>query len=133
MAKAVLRVQRVAPELAAFGWWFRSGKLDDEWAIEQLKHSLEFFSGRHRDTYLVMERLSDVAPRTPFKPVEVAAMIVAGDTEGWVPRLHRDELRKIISAGRDSGDNGAKQAAIDLANRLVARGETSYREMLSKH
>ena len=120
------------PELAAFGWWFRSGKLDDEGAIEQLKHSLEFFGGSHRETYVVMERLAEIAPRMPRKAVEVAALIVAGDAEGWVPRLHREQLRKIITTARDSADDVGKQAAIDLANRLVARGQTDYRDLLSK-
>jgi hypothetical protein len=119
------------PELAAFGWLFRSGKLDDAWAVEQLKHSLEIAGHTRRDAYLVMEHLAEVAPKMPLKAVECAALIALGDAEGWVLRLHQEKLRTVLRTALDSGAPGARQAATDLVNRLVARGEVSFRDLLS--
>jgi hypothetical protein len=119
------------PELAAFGWWFRSGKLDDDWAMEQLKNALGAARQTHRDAYLVMERLADIAQSRPLKAVESAATIIAGDAEGWVARLHREEIRRILRTALGSDERGARQAASDLVNRLVAQGEVDFRDLLS--
>ncbi len=119
------------PELAAFGWWFRSGKFDDAWAIEQLKNSLEVTHQTYRETYVVMERLAEIAPRMSLKAIECAALIIAGDAEGWVARLHREELRRILQTGLASDEPGARQAAADLVNRLVAHGELDFRDLLN--
>lgn len=119
------------PELAAFGWWFRSGKLDDDWAMAQLKNALDAARQTHRDAFLVMERLADIAQRRPLQAVESAATIIAGDAEGWVARLHREDLRKLLRTALGSAELGARQAAIDLVNRLVAQGEVDFRDLLS--
>jgi hypothetical protein len=77
-----------------------------------------------------MERLAETAARRPFQAVQCAALIIAGDAEGWVPRLHQEELRKILGAVLTSDDPTAKSAATDLVNRLLARGETGFRDLL---
>ncbi|MHC5763961.1 hypothetical protein, partial [Nostoc sp.] len=42
-------------ELAAFGWWFGSGKFDDAWAIAQIKQILELI-GKVEPDFLLLER-----------------------------------------------------------------------------
>ena len=52
-------------ELAAFGWWLASKKLDSQWAIAQLLEILKAGSKIDPD-FLVLEYLADVAPQLPL-------------------------------------------------------------------
>jgi hypothetical protein len=58
-----------ADELNNFGFWFASGKFDDEWSLHQLKTVMNL--GIHpTPAFAVIKRLAQMAPRTPATAVE---------------------------------------------------------------
>ena len=118
-------------ELAEFGWWFAAGKFDDSWSITQLKNVLELVGQVELD-HLVVERLAQLAPAMPLRAVECLALIVEGDKEGWGIHGWQDDARSILSTATQSSDHMAQKAAVELINRLGARGHFDYKDLLPK-
>ncbi len=118
-------------ELAAFGWWFVSQKFDDVWAITQLLAVLSVIQKAEPD-HLVVERLVALAATMPLEAVQCLTMMVQGDKEGWNIRSWRNDSRKILATAISSGNSSATQAAIELVNRLAARGMPDYKDILEE-
>ena len=118
-------------ELAAFGWWFISGKFDDTWAIAQLREALTI-TGRTEVDHLVAERLAMLAPSTPLPAVECLSLMIDGDVEGWHIDLWCEHIRAILATVLQSTDQVARKAAISLVHRLAARGYLAFGDLLSE-
>lgn len=118
-------------ELAAFGWWFVSRKFDDAWTMSQLLGVLSLVQKAEPD-HLVVERLVALAATMPLEAVQCLTMMVQGDNEGWNVGGWRDDSRKILATAIGSGNSSAAQAAIDLVNRLAARGMPDYKDLLHR-
>jgi hypothetical protein len=118
-------------ELASFAWWFVSKRFDDEWAVDQLREALQI-AGKIDFDFLVVERLAELSPQMPAKTVECLSMIVEGDKEGWDILGWREHARTILFTAINSQDVGARDAAIDLVQRLGRRGHLEYRDLLPR-
>jgi hypothetical protein len=118
-----------AAELAAFGWWFVSQKFNGAWAMTQLRAVLSLIQKAEPD-HLVVEQLVALAATMPFEVVECLTLMVQGDKEGWNIEVWRDDLRRILITVLGGGDSAARQTAIDLVNRLAARGMPDYKDLL---
>lgn len=116
-------------ELAAFGWWFVSQKFDDTWAMSQLLAAL-FLVLKTEPDYHVVQRLAALAGTFPLEAVQCLTLMVQGDKEVWDIESWRDDSRKILAIALAGGDSAARQAAIDLVNRLAARGMPDYKDLL---
>ena len=58
-------------------------------------------------------------------------MMIEGDKEGWNIHSWKDDARKILSNALKSKDKEARGFAIDLVNRLGARGfYEEFRDLL---
>ncbi len=131
-----LDVARLAPnpgthagELGAFGWWFASGKLEDSWAVEQLSAALSLTRKIDAD-WLVLERLATLAEAMPEEAVRCVSLMIEGDLQGWEIHSWRDELRAILSTGIRAADRTAPRSAVEVVNRLGAKGFLEFRELL---
>jgi hypothetical protein len=118
-------------EISAFGGWFASGKFDDQWAMTQLKDSLNLV-GFTEPYHLVLERLAKLGPSVPKLAVECLALMVEGDkkrnyTYGW-----HEQMRAILEGAIRSKDPAAKQASKSLIDRLLARDRAygDFRDLL---
>jgi hypothetical protein len=118
-----------AAELAAFGWWFVSGKFEDSWAVEQLSVVLSLTHKIDAD-WLVIERLATLAEAFPKEAVRCVSLMIDGDLQGWEIHGWMDQLRAILSTTIQSADTIAKQSAIEVVNRLGAKGFLPFRELL---
>lgn len=118
-------------ELKEYGWWFASGKLYDEWSINQLLEVLRL-AKRVEPDHLVVERLVDIAKTMPQPSIQALSMIVDGDTKGWGVLGWADKAKEIIRAARKSGDAVARQSAEDLVNLLGSRGYFDFGELLKE-
>jgi hypothetical protein len=116
-------------EVAAFGWWFTSGKFDDVWAIGQLKEALRL-SGKTEPYELVLERLVTLSTSMPVDVIERLRLIVEGDKEGWNIRAWRELKRTILETALKSRDPMARQLAERLIHQLGARGYWDFRDLL---
>ncbi len=117
-------------ELEGFGWWFASGKLDDDWALAQLMEALKL-CGKMEADHFVVERLVKIAPRMPKQAAEALAALVRVDQEGWGIHGYRDEAKAILTTALASLDADTKQAAEDLVHALGARGYLEFRTLLT--
>ncbi len=129
-ARSPETVEDHAAELEAFGWWFVSGKFEDMWAVRQLLDALAIVPKTSPD-HLVIERLVSLAQSMPLEAVQCLGFMVEGDKDGWKIMGWQEDARKIIAVGLSSRSSQARRAAVDLVNRLAARGFTDYRDLLA--
>ncbi|MBD2387318.1 hypothetical protein [Cylindrospermum sp. FACHB-282] len=119
-----------ATELAAFGWWFGSGKFDNSWAIAQIKLVLEVVDQVDSD-FLVLERLATLADVLPESAVECLKLMINKDHKGWGIYSWHDEIKTILAKAIQGSNDTAKQTAKALIHRLAERGHWEFRDLLS--
>ncbi|MDD5750325.1 MAG: hypothetical protein PHU56_01580 [Candidatus Pacebacteria bacterium] len=117
-------------EASAFGWWFASGRFDDQWSFEQYLQALEIGRKQQSD-YFVLERLTELVKTSPTKTVQILSKISLADQPGWAVMGHRDEINNILSSALQSQEETAHSEAKELINRLIARGYTEFSNLLS--
>jgi len=121
---------RNAAELTNFGWWFASGKCDNDWAITQLKETLRLSKKAELDS-VVAERLAALATDVPAAAVECLTLLVEADEETWGVLGWAEHAKTILTAALVSNDTIAKELAIRLIDRLGALGRYEFRELLA--
>lgn len=117
-------------ELETFGWWFGSGKLDSDWACAQLLTTLRT-TKRIDPDFLVLEKLTGLAPTKPRDVVECLQHMVDGMRQPWELHAWGDEMEKSLRAVLRTADAAAKKAAADLINVLASKGHVSFRDLLN--
>lgn len=116
-------------ELAAFGWWFVSGKFDMSWATTQLAESLRLVPKTDPD-HIVLEHLEEIVETHPEESVECLRRIAEGDREGWKIYMSRDHIRKILEVALRSPSTSKK--AEQIINYLGSRGFLEFRDLLKR-
>ena len=116
-------------EMANFGWWFASGKLDEAWAMQNLVTVLKL-AGRVEPDFLVMERLADVADDMTQEVLSCVRMMIESDKNGWDIPGWEKELRHILGVAMNSGILELQRAASTMINRLGERGYLNFRDLL---
>ena len=107
-------------ELAPFAWWYASGRLGDDWAIDQLGMLLRA-GGTLNPGHVVLERLAVDAPNAPAAALRVLLDLVRHPPDEWLFVAVTEELRAIIRAGL-AGDATAQDLARRAVDELAARG-----------
>ena len=116
-------------EVAAFGWWFASGRFGDAWSMSQLEQVLAVTREVEADR-LVVERLSALATAFPLESVGcLGSLIESAPT--WHLHAWHDHARAVLVAALRSGSESARQVAAELINRLGARGYMQFRTLLA--
>ena len=119
-------------EIAAFNWWFVSGKFEDNWALNQLTevlHRVETVDWADRD---IVERLVDLTLLRPKQVVICLRLMIERAKEPWRIQGWGNYPRKILQTAIQNPDHEVRQAAVDLINLLGARGYFEFRELLPK-
>jgi hypothetical protein len=116
-------------EMDAFGWWFESGKFDEAWAIKEFLRSLDIAKGMRSD-YFVIDRLVILAESRPLEALQILEKLIRPDRPQWVIFGNENDLRTIFTRALHSPETAAQKMATDLINRLVARGYSSYSDLL---
>lgn len=111
-------------EVAQFGLWFVSGKLDERWALEQLLFAIGF-SDNVDSEHDVVERLASLAHQFPLAVADCLDAMVAKVSKLWrVYAWHEPAfaaLRAVIESGHPEGAERARK----VANRF---GELGFRD-----
>jgi len=116
-------------ELSAFGWWFASDHLDEDWALDRLAEVLKL-NGKVEVDHLVAQRLARIAEKKPRKTVGCLSLLVDGAREAYEIVGWEKDARVVLSSALKSADSKAKADAVALINRLDARGHSGFRELL---
>jgi hypothetical protein len=118
-----------AAEMAAFGWWFDSGKFEDSWAVKQLGDALKIARKMERED-AVVERLAALSQRMPLEAVQCLEAIAKGDKEGWGIYGWRQHGRTILSTALAESNPETRTAAESLVHYLGGRGYFQFGELL---
>lgn len=119
-----------APEAAAFGWWFVSGKFDDLWATTNLVKALDLarkieFASR------VVERVAEMSAALPRQAVDALWLLVE-ESEPWEIHAWRESIRTVTSVALRSGDEAVRRRAEELIHTLGQRGYFDFRDLLQR-
>lgn len=117
-------------EMAAFGRWIVSGKLDADWALHQLRESLRL-AGTTDPDYLVVEELVDLYPRRPAEVLDCIELMVEGAGPGFGIHDWKRRAQPILKDAMHSDVAPIKGLAERIINRLIARGHTEFKDLLS--
>jgi hypothetical protein len=122
-------------ELQGFGWWFGSGKFDDDWALTQL-HDLLASEGTAQPDHTVAGRLAALRHKRLAQVVACLSRLIDAAYQHAAQRLWfitgaRDEIRAILEDGIRADDPETQRLARETVNRLIARGHTQFGELLS--
>lgn len=116
-------------ELGEFGWWFASGALPDDWALDQLSQVLSLTTSveRERDT---LTNLVSLFGAYPHKTAEIFEKLVNGTEKTWGLSLIREGVREMLRRMLEHEDRMIVEKARDLVNWLGARGHLEFRDLL---
>jgi hypothetical protein len=121
-----------AEEMAAFGWWFASGKFDDAWSTDQYLAALDIGTKLQSD-HFVLQRLAELAKKMPLKSVKILSkLLLSKEQPQWTVIGNKNQITTILSEALRDADVVAQGEAKGLINRLAARGYTDFGELLNK-
>jgi len=118
-----------AEELQAFGWWFASGRLDQEWALEVLQMLLAR-SVLPQPDHFVAERLAAIAEGYPVVAVQCLDRMVDLASGGWSIHGWLDSARKILEVGLKSTNKEANERSERVIHKLGALRFRDFRDLL---
>ncbi len=117
-------------EVAAFGWWFESGRFDDDWALSQLEKTLDLSGGKIEPQLHAMQRLARLASTNPDVVIRCMRRLVNGDRMGWNITLWREDIARALEAVLRSESEEAGRVEVELINELGRRGFHDFRQVL---
>ena len=115
-------------ELAAFGWWFASGRFDNKWAINQLIETLKT-GGSLDDKKHVVKHLATLAPYIPI-PVARALHLLVEATDYLRVFMFDDEAKEALQSLLASGCEEAEEQAKRTIDHLLTLGHRDFRDLL---
>ncbi len=115
-------------ELAAFGWWFASGRFEENWALDRLIESIEL-GGNIDENSSVVERLARLAPHLPDQVARTLYLIVESADYLRV-YSYADDATKVLGTLLASGNEEAIEQARRTIDRLLSLGHRDFRELI---
>lgn len=117
--------------LEEFGTWFASGKFDPNWSLGQLTYAASKAGNINLD-FAALEYLEAIAEQYPAEAIKALSAMVDGTRDRWSVSSWSKNTTAIIKTVYSSDDSTIKQLALDLANKLVAKGYTEYRDIVAQ-
>lgn len=115
-------------ELSNFGAWFESGKLDNEWSLNQLKFVLENCK-KLTDKNRVFKQLSRITLSNPIKVIKICKSIINLKLKPWDIYSWKEELREILKQINEQGSKEDKMEALELIGILGSLGQFDYQDL----
>ncbi len=123
-------------ELAAFGSWFSSGRFDAAWSLEQLAAVMKLLARVPGENgaplwplYNATEHLERYVADHPAATLECVAALLELSGAALGLGLWMSHVRAVLDAARGHADGSIRQRATELANRCVAYGDESFRDL----
>jgi hypothetical protein len=116
--------------LEEFGSWFASAKFDPKWALEQLTYAVSKTGKIHLD-FAALEYMKTLVEEYPIESLTALSTMVDGARERWAISSWSENATAIIRTAYNSSDEDVKKSAKALANKLVAKGYTEYRSIIT--
>jgi hypothetical protein len=104
-----------ASELAAFGSWFRSGRFDAQWALNELLVVVDHIGTFEHLDVDVTEQLAQTARTDPDVALRIYDRLVRAARQGWfLPEVAREGYPVLAAALRSN-----RQELVDRATQLI--------------
>ncbi len=116
-------------ELKAFGWWFVSELFNDDWCLGELDKVLQITGEVDIDDQ-VIEQLANLSSKYPCQTVSLVERMIEGEKNGWGMILWSDHVKNVLSNALSSENVKAHKTAKALINKLAARGNLDFRDLL---
>jgi len=116
-------------QFSPFGWWFVSGKFDDQWCLRQLAGIVEV-APLVDPAHDVLEKLAEIAASYPMRAVFITDKMVRADEFGWSFMSQKDEVKSLLRTALGSGQDEARRTALSLIDHLGRRGYLEFGELL---
>jgi hypothetical protein len=113
-----------------FGSWFMSGRFDEQWALRELKHAMEFGAGI-LDVEGVLARLATLCVDHPRQVADILEPLLKDDRQLWQPLLWQTQVEAVLRALLNSPDAVARSHAAGIADQSVQNGGLFARDLLS--
>lgn len=121
------------PELAAFGWWFASGRFDPAWSLPILRAAIPV-TDLDRSGHWVMEQLVEVFDRDPAGTLECLYLMATHPEDRFQFYASSDRPPwKILAKGLAHEDRAIRDRAESITHLLGSQRYAGYRELLSGH
>ena len=117
-------------ELGQFGWWFSSGKFNDDWAIARLQEVLKLTRAVEPD-FKIISTLVDVASRMPREAIETLRLFVDEVSEPWQISSRQEDIGKILRRGLEAESYEVRTETIAVIHGLGAKGYREFRYLLA--
>src|SRR6266567_1854965 len=117
-------------ELAGFGWWISSENFPAGWALTKLR-ALLTAGGCPEPSHMVAERLAGLRQDFLAEAVGCTALLIDAPTDPWFIDASRNDISAVLADGVKADDPEIRQVASEAVNRLVARGRTSFAQLVS--
>ena len=116
-------------EMAAFGWWFASDVLDENWATEEYLKALNI-SGQVHSDYYVVRRLTKIAESLPFQALQVLEKLVNAQERSWLVSGNEEEIKKVLQLGLIAPESKANELAKHIISALLLKGYSGFGDLL---
>jgi hypothetical protein len=121
---------KVPPEeLAAFAWWFASGKCGDDWAFPKLEETLKRAAIGHAHTY-VLDRMDEVFEQHADAVLRCLSLFMNTKHDRWLYRDTNKGLWPILRRGVAHESATIRDMAESIVHRLGSMGFLKFREIL---
>lgn len=113
-------------ELIEYGWWFIADRLDSDLSLRYLVRAIEL-AGWIEPDHEVVKRLAANASENPLVVLQCLTLLVQNAREPWSIRSWASDAYQILELAMHTEE---RPLATELANRLIARGLTEFKELL---
>jgi hypothetical protein len=112
-----------------FGVWFISGRFDDRWILQELKHAIEVGAGII-DLEGVLTRLETLCGTFPREVAAILEPLVGGEQQRWEALISKPQVEGVLRALLRSPNVAARSQAEGIVNQLVENGSLFARDLL---
>jgi hypothetical protein len=130
LIKAATKKTEYLGELYAFGWWFALGPFEVSWLLDNLFECLCHTNGNCDRSNDVLTKLDRIAPEYPEKVASIVEVMINGDEHGFSQSFWVNELQKLFSTIKSSGNDIAWAKIAAIINKLGERGIRNYAALL---
>lgn len=118
-------------EFKEFSWWVSADCFDTKWSLGILTEALKLGCDIDGD-HLVLEKYLTIASTYPLEVVTTLELMVENDKKGWGVPTWGEDLRNVIQQVLNSKNDEAITKAKEFIQRLVAKGNPQYKDLLHR-
>src|SRR5204862_7300825 len=107
-----------------------SGRFDDRWMLQELKHVIEVGAGII-DVEGVLTRLETLCGAFPREVAAILEPFVGGEQQRWEALISKPQVESVLRTLLRSPDATARSHAEQIVNQLVENGSLFARDLLS--